>query len=96
MFSVQPYLSRMTIQLAITLDAEQKTRLDAIAEARDETAADVVNEAVTRYLDYDAWFRARVQEGLDSLARGEGHDLEEVEEGFRQHIAALKRAEADR
>jgi predicted transcriptional regulator len=41
--------------------------------------------------EYDAWFRAEVQEGLDALARGELSSQEEVEEDWRRERADLVR-----
>jgi predicted transcriptional regulator len=83
----------MSSELFVTLDNDQKARIDAIAEARQETTAEILGEAVAHYLDYDAWFRREVDKGLASLARGEGHDLEDVAASFRQRIADLKRRE---
>ncbi len=81
----------MSVELAVTVDNDQKAQIDAIAEARQETTAEVLSEAVAQYLDYDAWFRREVDKGLASLARGEGHDFEDVAASFRQRIAELKR-----
>ena len=46
----------MPTQLAITLNDDQKARLDTLAQARRASAADVAVEAVTQYLDNDAAF----------------------------------------
>ncbi|MFN3515473.1 MAG: CopG family ribbon-helix-helix protein [Phenylobacterium sp.] len=78
----------MTAKLAITLDDDQMARLDALAQARQETAADVVMEAVREYLDYDAEFRKAVQEGLDALEAGDVRDFAEVERELRTHMTA--------
>ena len=79
----------MTAQLAITLKDDQKARLDALAEARHETVADVVAEAVSQYLEYDDWFAAEVEEGLADIRAGRVYSLDEVAAEFRQKIADL-------
>ena len=73
----------MSFEVTITLDSDQTQRLDLIAQARQETTADIVGEAVAQYLGYDAWFRTKVQEGIASLDRGEGRDLEDVARDVR-------------
>ena len=69
----------MTNRVAITLTDEQKARLEQIAEAKEGTLVATVQEAVTRYLDKDAEYRAYVQQGLDAVARGDVRDWEDVE-----------------
>jgi predicted transcriptional regulator len=80
----------MTIELAVILDEEQKSRLDAIAAAREETMAAVLREAVVHYLDYDAWFRAEVQKGVASADQGELRDLEDVMANVERLIASYE------
>ena len=60
----------MTNRLDITLTDEQVSRLERIAFAKEETLVATVQEAVTRYLDKDAEYRAYVQEGIDDFAAG--------------------------
>ncbi len=76
----------MTAKLAITLDDDQMARLDALAQARQETTASVVQEAVREYLDYDAEFRAAVQEGLDALEAGDVRDFDEVKAELQAYM----------
>lgn len=73
----------MTNRVAITLTDEQKARLERIAEAKEGTLVATVQEAVTRYLDKDAEYRAYVQEGLDDIAAGRVHDWEDVKAEMR-------------
>lgn len=49
-----------------------------LAEWRGTETAQVVEEAVDRLLAEDATFRAAVQEGIDSLDRGEYFTEEEM------------------
>jgi predicted transcriptional regulator len=80
----------MTIELAVIVDEEQKGRLEAIAAAREESTAAVLREAVVHYLDYDAWFRAEVQKGIDAADRGELRDLEDVMADVQKLLANYK------
>lgn len=73
----------MTNRVVITLTDEQKARFEEIAAARQEPFVTAVEEAVAEYLDYDAEFRAAVQEGLDDVAAGRTHPWEEVEAELR-------------
>ena len=76
----------MTNSVAITLTDEQKARLEQIAYAKAETLVTTVQEAVTRYLDKDAEYRAYVQEGIDAVARGDVRDWEDVETELREQF----------
>ena len=79
----------MTIHVSIPLEEDQIARIDEIAAARSETPAKVLAEVVSEYLEYDAAFRAAVQVGMDAAARGELHDLDEVERKFRLRTATI-------
>ena len=73
----------MTNPVAILLTDEQLSRLELIAEAREETLATTVQEAVTAFLHKDAEYRAYIQEGLDDIAAGRVHDWEDVKAEMR-------------
>lgn len=74
---------RMTNPVAIMLTEEQLSRLEIIAEAREETVASTVQEAVTAFLHKDAEYRAYIQDGLDDIAAGRVHDWEDVKAEMR-------------
>ncbi len=80
----------MTNRVAITLTDEQKARLEQIAEAKEETLVATVQEAVTRYLDKDAEYRAYIQEGLDDVAAGRTRPWEEVKAELRAKYGVPK------
>lgn len=73
----------MTNPFAITLTDEQLSRLELIAEAREETVAVTLQEAVTRFLHKDEEYRAYIQEGLDDIAAGRTRPWEEVKAEMR-------------
>lgn len=84
----------MPTQLAITLNDDQKARLDTLAQARRASAADVAVEAVTQYLDNDAAFRDAVEVGLAAGRRGDVADFAPFAAGVRERMTA-KLAELD-
>ena len=73
----------MTTPVAIMLTDEQLSRLELIAEAREETLVATVQEAVTAFLHKDAEYRAYVQEGLDDIAAGRTRPWKEIKAEMR-------------
>ena len=73
----------MQTSVAVTLTDEQLSRLELIAEAREETVVATVQEAVTAFLHKDAEYRAYIQEGLDDIAAGRVRPWEEVKAEMR-------------
>jgi predicted transcriptional regulator len=80
--------------MSISLEEDQKARLDALAESRSETTAEIVAEALDQYLAYDTAFRAAVEEGLAANRAGDVSDFEEFASAMRRRMA-IKVAEAD-
>ena len=80
----------MTNRVNITLTDEQKARLEQIAEWRAESLVATVQEAVTKFLDRDAEYRAYVQEGLDDIAAGRTVPWEEVKAELRAKYGVPK------
>lgn len=79
----------MTARLAITLNDDQKARLDTLARARQASAADVAAEAVAQYLDNDAAFRAAVEVGLAAGRNGDVSDFAPFAAGLRERMNAV-------
>jgi predicted transcriptional regulator len=67
-----------TTRLDIPIDVETDRKLTAYAEALGRTKADVVADALERYLDYEQWFRRQVEEGLRADAAGEIRDHDDA------------------
>jgi predicted transcriptional regulator len=84
----------MTVRISVPLEGDQKARLDALAAARQETAADIVVEAVAQYLEYDSAFRRAVEEGLTAARRGDVSDFEPFADELRRRMA-VRIAETD-
>ncbi|HEY1749648.1 MAG TPA: hypothetical protein VGG29_00160 [Caulobacteraceae bacterium] len=85
----------MTSQLAITIDDEQKQRLEALAAARSATPAQVAAQAVAEYLAEDAEFRRAVEEGMAAGHAGDVHDFAPFAKQLRKRMA-IRAAESDR
>lgn len=83
------------MSLTITLNPATLTALSEEASARNTTCEQVVREMVEGYFykpassnpEYDAWFKAKYEEGKAAYARGDFRTNEEVE-----REAALRRA----
>ena len=77
----------MTVHLSVPLDEEQKARLDAIAEARHETTAELATRALTEYLEFEAAFVAAVEEGRADARAGYVYDFADVASDLRRRTA---------
>ncbi|MDZ7712059.1 MAG: hypothetical protein U5L06_02585 [Rhodovibrio sp.] len=65
-------------RLNTPIDVETDRKLTAYAEAQGRTKADIVADALERYLDYESWFRRQVEEGLRADAAGDVRDHDEA------------------
>jgi predicted transcriptional regulator len=77
----------MTIHVSLELDEAQRAELERIARHEDITFDALMTRLAKQRLEYDAWFRAEVQKGIDSVARGEVLDHEEVFRGIEALLA---------
>jgi predicted transcriptional regulator len=66
--------------MEVHLTPEQETQLHQLANQRGKNAAQVLQEAVDRFLHEDAEFRAAVREGFAQIDRGEFIDEEEMDQ----------------
>jgi predicted transcriptional regulator len=64
--------------MEIHLSPEQQSRLAALAARDGRTVAELVHEAVTRFLEDEARFAAAVKLGLDAAERGDFVPSDEV------------------
>jgi predicted transcriptional regulator len=78
----------MPVQLAITLNDDQKARLESLVQTRQASPADLAAEAVTQYLDDDAAFRAAVEAGLAAGRAGDVADFAPFAAGMRERMKA--------
>lgn len=73
--------------MEVYLTPEKESRLQQLATRTGRDAAQVVEEAVDRLLDYDARFSAAVEQGRASAQRGDliehDHLVERIEGMFR-------------
>jgi predicted transcriptional regulator len=85
----------MATQLEITLDDEQRRRLEELAAGGRETASDVAARAVAEYLAEDAAFRRAVEEGLLAGRAGDVVDFKPFADDLRRKMA-IRAIESDR
>ncbi|MCC7267132.1 MAG: hypothetical protein IT546_07295 [Caulobacteraceae bacterium] len=80
----------MTAHFSVALEDAQQAVLEDLAR-QDEVSPGVMLEKLVRdRLDYEAWYRAKVQEGIDAANRGELIPHEEVVASSRLLLAELK------
>ncbi|MGA3201877.1 MAG: hypothetical protein ABSF12_05205 [Bryobacteraceae bacterium] len=64
--------------MEVHFSPELQAKLDRVAAENRREADDYVQQLVENYLDYDAWFRQKVNASLDHLERGEFLTHDEV------------------
>jgi predicted transcriptional regulator len=64
--------------MEIHFTPEKEALIQQLASRAGKDAAEVVQEAVDRLLDYDAWFIKQVEKGMEHAAKGELIDHEDV------------------
>ena len=64
--------------MEVHLTPEKQALLQQLATRTGKNTVDLVQEAVDRLLDYDAWFVQGVEKGLAQAARGELIDHEDL------------------
>ena len=62
----------------IPIKPERKAALEEYARQRGQDPAEVADDALAKYLDYEVWFANAVEEGLAAAGRGEFIEHEEV------------------
>ena len=82
----------MTKHIRIEITEAQESQLAAMAEHEAKSVDRLVADLLQRSLAYDAWFRAQVQEGIDSADRGEltSHEVV-VAEGLARRAELMAR-----
>ncbi len=68
----------MTKHITVELTEAQDAHLQAEAERQEVSPETLVAALVQRQVEYDIWFRAEVQKGIDAADRGEFISHEEV------------------
>jgi predicted transcriptional regulator len=68
----------MTVHMTIELSEADEAQLKALAEFESVSAEEALSKIVSERLNYDAWFRAEVQKGLDAFKAGDVLTHEEV------------------
>ncbi len=71
--------------MEVDFSPETEAKLQQAAKENGSASAEYVRQLVEHYLDYDAWFRQKVNKGLEQLDSGQYLTHEEV----GQRIAKL-------
>ena len=74
----------------VTLPPDLAAGLDELAARTGRKRADLAQEAVAKYLDYERWASERVAEGLRQADAGEFADEQEGERVFGKDQAAAR------
>ncbi len=67
---------------SVRLEEHQLNRLDALAKTLGQSRTQLIGEAVGRFIDYNEWFLASVDEGVRAADRGEFASEAEVRAVF--------------
>lgn len=73
----------MTRHVTVELTEAQAAVLDSEAAREDLPVEAIVTALIQRQVEYDAWFRAEVQKGIDDIERGDVFTHEQVVEQAR-------------
>jgi predicted transcriptional regulator len=68
----------MTVHMTIAIDESLEAQLRVLADLKKVSPEDLVSNLVAESLDYDRWYAAEVQKGLDELDTGRVFTDEEV------------------
>jgi predicted transcriptional regulator len=72
--------------MELRLTPEKEALLQQLATRTGRPTSDLLEEAIDRFLDYDAWFIREVEKGLAQADHGELIDHEEVVARIEKHI----------
>ena len=78
----------MARHVTVELTEAQAAVLDSEAAREDLPVEAIVTALIQRQVEYDTWFRAEVQKGIDDIARGDFYTHEQVVE-----LARVRREE---
>ncbi len=70
----------------IAIPPEMAARLATLAASMGRPASQVVLDMLTRQLEYDEWFGAQVQAGIDSIDAGRFVTHEEMKRQFAKYL----------
>ena len=78
----------MNVRVSFDMDEPQAAELERIARRENITLGALMARLADQRLEYEAWFKTEVQKGLDSVARGELIDDDDVFRGIEARMAA--------
>lgn len=78
--------------MEVHLSPEKEALLHQLAARTGRDTAQLVQEAVERLLDYDAWFIQEVEKGLAQANRGELIDHDDVVKRIERRLQQKRRS----
>ena len=81
----------MTKVVTARLSDEVLDKVDQIAAIRNRSRAWILSRLIETAADKELEFRAFIQEGIDSIERGEYYTQEEMEAWFEERVANRER-----
>ncbi|MBM3775822.1 MAG: CopG family transcriptional regulator [Acidobacteria bacterium] len=70
--------------MEVPVTPEQETQLLQLAARTGRDAGQLLQEALKRYLEHEAWFAQEVEKGLGSLDRGEFIEHDDIVARMRE------------
>ena len=77
----------MTVHVSFDLDEAQKAELERIARHENITLQALMARLVEQRLEYERWFEAEVQKGIDDARAGRLTDHDEAVAEIEAHMA---------
>ena len=77
---------KQLVRVDATLDPQSLSRIERLAADRGVPAATLIGEALERYLEHEAWFIKKVEEGLRDVEEGRVHSHEEVMDEMKRRF----------
>lgn len=74
-----------TAILTLRIPEETKTKLDKLAQATQRSKSWLAEEAITRYLDLEAWQVGEIEQAIEEAERGDFADPSELAELLKKH-----------
>ena len=72
--------------MEIPISPDTQSKLDRMAAEKGTTTAALVRDAIEKFANYDEWFAAQVQKGIEQIERGEWLSHEDVMTRINQII----------
>lgn len=73
--------------MEVHISSEMQSKLSRLAAQQGRDSEELVLEAIERMVDYDGWFLAEVEKGLEQIESGQTLSHEEVGSRLDRYLA---------